>query len=318
MQEEIAKTESSRPLNVIWRRAWLDHVLEGHFIKEVLLGKMARPIRTVLLEENSQWPMVNDALIVIEGDETSGYLRDVRSRGLNNIGIFHMGDEYGTQDRKFYTLADYVIRHYWFEHALVQPSKQSLGAIWVPNGYRTGVGPVSPEAMLPIALRTIMGFFAGVLMGRKMSAERAAMAAVVRDAKLPFIVVGTPGFGQGLGPVSYASCLASSRFALVPGGESPETVRLYDAMETGAIPIMLKSPCVGASSALGSPPFVLLDSWRELPDFYSRYADAMAPHVIAELEAKRREVTNWWTQFKVKQQSKVRDLVDLSFKRTYG
>ena len=42
------------PLN--WRRQSLEKVLEWHFIKEVLLGKIGRPIRTVLVEPRAPVP----------------------------------------------------------------------------------------------------------------------------------------------------------------------------------------------------------------------------------------------------------------------
>jgi hypothetical protein len=174
--------------------------------------------------------------------------------------------------------------------------------------------------MLATADRTIMGFFSGALGAavRTLSDERNQMVKAVQDAKLPCVINGTQGFAQGLGPVSYAAFLSATRFGLVPGGNSPETVRLYEVLEAGAIPIMLRSPFVTAESALGNPPFVLLDNWSELPAAYAPYADAMTPRVIAEVEAKRREVFEWWTRFKTTQQRRVKELIDRSFARNHG
>jgi hypothetical protein len=314
MQSAQTGISGPRLLNLIWRRTWLDFALEGYFIREVLLGGIARPIRSIVLEDKAQWPLLSDALVISYGSDMVTYLRDARARGHRNLGLFHMGDELGEHDRSCYSLADYVIRNYWFEHVLTPPGNQCLGIAWVPNGYRTGVGPINSENALGMADRTIMGFFAGVLGN---SPERQEIAAIVKEAGLPFLVMGTPSFGQGLGPVSYASYLASSRFALVPSGNSPETIRLYDALEAGAIPIMLDAPFVRAREALDSPPFVFLNAWRELPDVYSRYANTMAPRVIAELEAKRKTICEWWVNFKAKQQRKMRELIDLSFERAY-
>jgi hypothetical protein len=61
--------------------------------------------------------------------------------------------------------------------------------------------------------------------------------------------------------------MANSKFALVPGGKSAETIRLYDALEHGAIPICLESDFPFSSDALGSigtPPLVQLDGWSSL------------------------------------------------------
>jgi hypothetical protein len=306
------------PLNLLWKRSALDFVLEGHFIKEVLLAEIGRPIRVIVMEDKAPIPLLNDALVVTLGPDLAGYLRELRTRGFRNIGVLHMADEHGDHDRGFYADADYVLRHYWFEHAMVRPNEQSLGVIWVPNGYRTGVGPIAPATMLGAAERTLMGFFSGAMEARTLMVERKQMVQVVRDAKLPFLVAATPGFGQGLGPVAYAAYLSNTRFALVPAGNSPETIRLYDALEAGAIPVMLKSAFVGAPGALDNPPFLLLDSWNDLPAAYAPYADAMAPNVIAAIESRRRQVLDWWTAFKAAQQQKVRDLIERSFARVYG
>lgn len=305
-----------RPLNLVWRRQTLEWVAEGHFIKEILLAQIGRPIRTFVVEANAPVPILSDALIVSFGTEFAGYLKESRARGLTNIGLLHMADEKGNHDRTFYRDADYVMRHYWFEHTLTPPDPQSLGVIWIPNGYRTGVGPIMVETMLPAAERNIMGFFSGAFRGSEQKLEeRALMAKTVNDSKLPFLIVETPGFAQGFGPVSYAAWLSISRFGLVPGGISPETIRLYEVLEAGAIPVMLKSPYVSAPDALDNPPFVLLNTWTELPEVYARYADANSLQVVAEIEAMRQTVVVWWRAFKAKHQLRVKELIERSFAR---
>ena len=305
------------PLNLIWRRQSLEKVLEGHFIKEVLLGKIGRPIRTVLVEPRAPVPILSNSLFVSFGTELANALEEARARGATNLGLFHMADERGDDDRTFYSLADYVLRNYWFKQAMVS-SGHSLGVVWVPNGYRTGVGPINTQTMLPAGERKIMGFFAGALQSRTLADERQSMIEAIRDADLPFLIAKSASFGGGLGPVSYASYLSMSRFGLVPGGNSPETIRLYDVLEAGAIPVMLRSPFVHAPDALNNPPFALLDTWAELPKFYARYASANDPETIAEIEKMRGAVVVWWKAFKKKHQMQVKELVDRSFARADG
>jgi hypothetical protein len=294
----------------------LEFVLESYFIKEVLLAEIGRPIRTVVVEPNAAFPLINNALIVSYGTELSAYLREARSRGCVNIGLLHMADERGVDDRSFYGSVDYVLRHYWFEHTLIPPPN-SLGVIWIPNGYRNGIGPIMPQTMLTTADRTIMGFFSGVLKGRTLSDERQQMVSAIQSRQLPFLVNETPGFGRGLHPVTYAAYLSMSRFGLAPGGNSAETIRLYEVLEAGAIPIMIKSPFITASGALGNPPFVVLDNWSELPAFYAPYFDTAAPKVIEEIEGRRQDAYKWWGGFKALQQRRVKELIDQSFARTY-
>jgi len=315
---DCAGASLRRTLSLVWMRPTLESVLEGYFIKEVLLAEIGRPVRTIVVEQNAPVPFLNDALVVSFGPNLANYLKQAKANGFRNIGLLHMADEFGDHDRAFYRDADYVLRNYWFEHALVQPHPESLGVMWIPNGYRTGVGPIMPQTMLATPERKIMGFFSGVLEGRTRLEERQQMAQAVRDAKLPFLVAGTAGFGKGLGPVAYAAYLCMTRFALVPAGNSPETIRLYEALEAGAIPIMVRSPFVSAPDALDNPPFLLIDSWAELAAAYAPYADADAPGVMAEIEAKRLAVLAWWQDFKAKQQRRIRELIDRSFARTHG
>lgn len=306
------------PLTLLWQRSTLESVLEAYFIKEVLLAEIGRPIRTLIIEANAPIPFMNDVLVVSFGTNLAGYLQEARSRGCRNVGLLHMADERGDHDRAFYASVDYVLRNYYFAAAMAQPAPGALGVHWIPNGYRTGVGPIAPQTMLGAADRKIMAFFSGVLEGRAQLDERRQMVQAVQGAKLPFLVAGTPGFGMGLGPVAYAAFLAMSRFALVPGGNSPETIRLYDALEAGAIPIMLRSPFVSAPDALDNPPILLLDRWSDLPQAYAPFADADAPAVIEAAEAKRLEVLAWWQAFKTRQQRRLAELIERSFARAHG
>jgi len=304
------------PLNIICRRTQLDAALESYFIKETLLAKVGRPIRVMAFEDKAAMPLLGDALVISFGTSLAPYLRAARERGCRNVGLFHMADERGSDDRGFYADADYVIRHYWHEAAFAKPSERSLGVVWVPNGYRNGVGPVARETMLPMRDRTIMGFFAGVIEGRTLSDERRGMAQAIESAKLPFTIIETKGFGQGLGPTAYAAYLSSARFALTPSGNSPETIRLYDAFEAGAIPVMLRNAFVAEPRALGNPPVLLLDRWSELGAAYAPYAAADAPAVVEKLQAMQDELAAWWQDFVARQQQKVATLIETSFARS--
>ena len=124
-----------------------------------------------------------------------------------------------------------------------------------------------------------------------------------------------------MGATAYAAWLSNARFALVPAGNSHETIRLYDALETGAIPIMVLSAFVAAKDALGAlgpPPFILLDSWDQLAGAYAPYAETQAPAVIDALEQRRQEIMRWWAAFKAHQQEKIGQLIERSFARGGG
>ncbi len=308
----------ARPLTFIWRRATLDSVLEGYFIKDVLLAGLRRPVRILSVEDDQPIPLGPGTLLGSLGPEMAPVLQQARAHGIPNVGLFHMGDEEGKEDLGFYADAAYVIRNYWFPAAVASPGPQSLGVIWAPNGYRTGLGPIDPARQLPISLRDMGGFFSGVLTGRHLADEREAMVQAVGTSPVPCMIMTTPGFGQGLGPTAYGAWLCNSRFALVPAGNSHETIRLYDALEAGAIPVMVRSAFVSAPEALGAlgePPFILLNAWSDLAQALAPYANGADPGTVLALEERRAQVARWWTAFKQHQQTKVAALIDTAFAR---
>jgi hypothetical protein len=293
-----------RPLNVIWRRRTLDLVPESYFIERVLLGELGRPVRVIAVERFSETPFLNDVLVVSMMTEYAPFLAEARRRGMRNLMLFHLGDEQGTDDRTIYADVDLVLRNYWFETIMDKGKVE-----WVPNGYAIGVGPAAPNTRLRASQRSRPGFFAGALDMRALSHERQAMKVAVEEADVGFEFHFTATWRDRLGPAAYAAHLADARFALVPGGNSPETIRLYDALEMGAVPIMLRSAFVDAPDALNGPPFLLLDDWTQFAAAYSPFADG-SPRSLAALDALQDEVVTWWQRYKRAQQEKLRRLID--------
>jgi hypothetical protein len=309
----------ARPLNLVWRRDTLNKVLEAYFIKEVLLGALGRPVRVIVFDNDEERVFADDLLIVVrhanpQANDNVAYLAEARRRGCRNLGVFHVGDEYGTVDLSFYADADYVIRNYHFPHALGMLGQgRPRAVLWAPNGYATGVGPRETERQLAMAGRSIVAFFSGYMGAPERNPERHAMVRIVQENRLPVVLVGTGAFGQGLSPNEYAGHLENTRFALVPRGNSPETIRLYDALEAGCIPIVLAAPFFAAPETLGGPPFVILRSWQELPAFLDGYlANARAGNPDY-LEDRRYAVALWWRDFKAAQQRKIKTVIDAAF-----
>jgi hypothetical protein len=300
-------------LNLVWRRASLDNVLEGYFIREVLLAGLQRPVRQLMFEDDWGGTIDHDTLFVVLRGDTVDLLRAARVAGLRNLGVLHVGDETGIDGRFFYQYADYVLRHYWFKE-IVSPTA-APPVIWVPNGYKAGVGPIDPARTLPFDGRQIPGFFAGSFHPDHLNHERQRLLDIVQREKLPFLMVGTSRFGIGMTPATYGGFLGNSKFALVPGGVSPETIRLYDALEHGTIPIVLESPFIESNEALGAlgvPPLVLLDNWSSLPKAF-RHLMQIPP---SRLEDRRRGILDWWTRFKAHCQARAGGLIEASFSRS--
>jgi hypothetical protein len=93
----------------------------------------------------------------------------------------------------------------------------------------------------------------------------------------------TDGFGQGFDRAVYYASLAESSIIPCPAGNfSPETFRLYEALEAGCIPIPNRTATNGGWQpgfdywpwAFGGPvPFPTVDRWSEVHPILDRYRD---------------------------------------------
>jgi len=289
--------------------------MEGYFIREVLLSGLERPVRVFPLEQDQGLPVQSNLLIVSLHNAMEPFITRVIQAGAKNVGVFHMGDERFALDRSFYTGVDYVVRNYFHPSALAIPeSSRCQGVLWVPNGYRHGIGARSPQTLTPFTDRYHVMFFSGQAnAGLEGQRDRARMVDVVQRNQLPAAMMVTDRFGGGLGPATYSAYMENSRFALAPRGHAEETIRLFDAMELGAIPISLRHDFLLDPRAMGGAPVVILDNWEQLPQWLAQAV--MQPGAEEVWEARQKQLIDWWSSFKIKLRSKVTELIERSFAR---
>jgi hypothetical protein len=125
-------------------------------------------------------------------------------------------------------------------------------------------------------------------------------------------LIPSDGFGKGLNISLYSATMESSVFAPCPAGNSPETIRLYDALELGCIPVSLKHEFIFSDQALsefGPPPFAFLNSWDELPKFLEEMRGRLISDVD-EIQDWQTKCLFWWTNFKNSFQQKVASRID--------
>lgn len=94
--------------------------------------------------------------------------------------------------------------------------------------------------------------------------------------------------------------MEESIFAPCPAGNSPETIRLYDALELGCIPISLHHDFLISDktlAAVGGPPFPLLENWDELPLFLNEMSNLFKGDRDKIEQIQIRSV-NWWVNYK--------------------
>lgn len=99
----------------------------------------------------------------------------------------------------------------------------------------------------------------------------------------------TPGFGLGYEFGEYIKYMGESKIAPCPSGPAtPDTYRVYEALESGCIPIV-DSPWYW-EKVLQTLELPMLNDWSELPRLMKFELDKW--HVVSE------DISNWWKNFK--------------------
>jgi len=131
-----------------------------------------------------------------------------------------------------------------------------------------------------------------VFMGQVTHARRIACVAAMKKIDRPNILVETSGFGKGLQQRDYLSVMSSAKIAPCPAGPmTPDTFRVYEALECGAIPILdavsMRPETRGVwPLLLGDHPLPIIEDWATLPD-------VMAP-LLADWDRQSQLVGMWW------------------------
>lgn len=297
------------PWNIIWQ--YKNVAMEEYYWTRVLLSATGRPVR--LFTDTQRQLVLNDSIVFFDfagGDlDSTAYFSAARAAGYVNLAMFVAGDEQNEKSKKNYDpkLVDFVVRNYYF--ASNHDGHFGLPVLWAPNGYRTGVGPM--KYPLPVHLRQFAVSWFGSL-----RADRRHIITTVRDnlaaANISFDIVVFDNFGGGLSPFEYSGRVENSQFCLVPAGNSFETIRLYDCLETGTIPIVPRAPYL---SQMHGHPFVVVES-RDWLSVAGIVAGFLADPV--RLASKQRAVMDFWRDFQARKAEEIRDVVDAAFLKAHG
>jgi hypothetical protein len=242
----------------------------------------------------------NSLVIYLElGEVNLDLIRAIKSSG-NNVILYHMGDELANKNIQAYLECDFIIRNYYFQHIQIDP-RFTERISWAPNGFRTGVGPRAASQVKNVIDRGYIATFLGWLdNSNSYQNERNAFVEAAKGCGENLYVLASNGFSGGYNVGLYSAVMEDSIFAPCPAGNSPETIRLYDALELGCIPISLSHAFLTsdhALAAIGPVPFPTLAGWDELPTFLDRMKSNVLsnPDEIRTLQAK---TINWWSSYK--------------------
>lgn len=307
----------------------LDGAQESWFIQNILF--QGAPYNTEFDPKKSESPVV----IYLELYEINlELISKIKSSG-KKVVLYHMGDELADKDISAYEACDLIIRNYFFPEILNHP-ELTHKILWSPNGCKTGVGPRASHTIQKVSSRQYLACFLGWLSnvasfngeralfseavsawsGTKkrrtknvtqwlknylsLSKEYLAFAKVAPNCNTDLHLLSSTGFSSGYKVGPYSAVMEDSVFAPCPAGNSPETIRLYDALEMGCIPISLDHAFIKSPNALaefGLPPFSILATWEELPTFLKKMKEKMVAHP-QEIQQMQDDCIAWWENYK--------------------
>lgn len=182
--------------------------------------------------------------------------------------------------------------------------------MFIPLGQKMGFGHVNPTTLLPPNQRKNVCCFMGSL-----RANRQEMLDVFTNANIPCLISKDKQWGDPsqLATVEYRRNLLDSTFALAPWGNNPESMRLYEALEAGAIPISQNYSTIDADKDFihhGLPgwPCPVVNNWAEAPALVEAYLSNET--ALLNLQA---DMVSWWTSFKGTLQQDVKLKIDRAF-----
>jgi len=250
-------------------------------------------------------------------------------KAKHNLGLFQMSDESGAADLERYRLGggdaehprpayDYVIRDYY--RPKYQPAIDQNWLMWMPTGSRYGVEPTASSSLVGLRHRRFRCSFLGTIPADRHAQRgwaRIEMQTALRRMGNPcFVEANSAGFGGRRHALDYSAVLRDSQFTLCPWGNHQETIRLWDAFETGSIPVMLNATDflhllpmkLGTQIATAHQPVATLETWDQLANLLRDRT--RRPHVY-ELWQKRNIL--WWKQFKLKLRRTLDELITHSY-----
>lgn len=212
--------------------------------------------------------------------------------------LFHLSDETFCGGYEFYRHFDGVIRNYYMS-LLDHP-----GIMTVPLGYANG--QKGTGNFVPASKRSAIWGFTGSL-----NADRQAMLAAFRFLEPNHCRVYENKWGQvqdrrtrDAGP--YQAMLADCIFVPCPMGNTTlDTMRPYEALEWGAIPIVRRRPLIDYFSELMPghplPTFLRWSDARDFVESIGRDKD--------RLDRMQTEIHHWWRSYKAALRTRINDFV---------
>ena len=232
----------------------------------------------------------------------------------HQLFLYHLGDEKANKDLSAYRLAKHVFRNYFHQSIFDDPAFRDKLS-WLPNGYRNGLLRQQATANLPASKRKFFASFMGWINNPNAYGNERTLFAQAAEASKPHLaVLSTPGFAGGFASHLYGWHLAQTVLAPCPAGNAAETIRLFDALEMGCIPITTRLPFLNEDRAFRQAPFIFIDHWDEIS---SLLENSRKLHSIDSLTLEERQLAciQYWRALKESYRSNIRITTFLASRR---
>ena len=258
-----------------------DGTLEERWIRSLWSDFVFKPLR-------SNEPFVSGSWILV-ARPNMGFWQQVAeqlNRGKVPFQILHLSDEFGKDPVQLYKLpmCKRVVRNY--SRADVTDEK----VVTIPLGYAHGYGDHVSEKQW--SDRTFVWSFHGTNWFSRGADLKPLERLIPHSLKLQREFLDK----DMTSPAEYRDLLKSSQFVPVPRGNSPETFRLYEALENGCVPLYVRSDGDDVFWNWIHLKLPLLE-FRSWTDAYTQCHLWTTTEVTAATTY-RAELLNAWTQWK--------------------
>lgn len=298
-----------KKISVVWKSYNPDSPSRGYWdqglLYDLLSNKLWQPAMGFEFDHSESFDSVDDgAILVIPARSNVDYIHEINKdiQKLDWVILMLTGDE-----ENIFPIENIV--HHNIKLYIMSPREdldlnncRVLGTGYPPQIHDFLDNEEAPD-------KDVNWMFAGqVTHGRRVECAEA-----LRDFHLPGFLFESEGFTQGLGHEAYYSGMARAKVAPCPSGpETPDTFRLFEALEVGAIPVADTRVSKGGFSDnywtffFGEqPPFPTIVDYSNLHGYIEDQLD--------RYPAKNNRVYAWW-QAKKRQMSYVlnNDIAELS------
>jgi len=238
-----------------------------------------------------------DEKVIIVDSELSGK-EDFYKKLLlktKNIFLIHLGDEGGTENKNYiYNNCIHIWRTFCLGEFFVNKK-----ITCIPIGYKNGV----LKNLKNIDDKKYNWAFLGTVHG----SSRFDLLYHHQKVKNGFSRA-TKKFGSkdSLSSVEYYEILKDTKFLPIPHGYyHPETYRLYEALESGCIPV-IENPQNFFDKFYPGSPILKIKLWKESSDIIISYLEDKKK--INDLSTR---INNWWKEYKKNLQNNFKETLDV-------